>query len=102
MYAAYLKSSQAAHMELRNLLVKPSCETDWAFLESTALFSRTGHPVDGGPDDSQIHLQPFGRGAVYELVYNPYYQYFCGEEFFEHELMLERSLLWRWGQAHGR
>ena len=32
---------------------------------------------------------------------NPYYQYFCGEEFFTHELPLDRSSLTRWRQRMG-
>ena len=29
-------------------------------------------------------------------VENPYYQYFCGEEFFQHRLVFDRSSLTRW------
>lgn len=32
---------------------------------------------------------------------NPYYQYFCGEEFFCHQLPLERSSMTRWRQRMG-
>ena len=32
---------------------------------------------------------------------NPYYQLFCGEEFFQHELVLDRSSLTRWRQRMG-
>ena len=31
---------------------------------------------------------------------NSYFQYFCGEEFFQHKLVFDRSLLTRWRQ-HG-
>jgi transposase, IS5 family len=34
-------------------------------------------------------------------VENPYFQYFCGEEFFQHELPFERSSLTRWRQRMG-
>jgi IS5 family transposase len=34
-------------------------------------------------------------------VENPYFQYFCGEEFFRHELPFERSSLTRWRQRMG-
>ncbi len=34
-------------------------------------------------------------------VENPYYQFFCGEEFFQHELVLDRSSLTRWRQRMG-
>jgi IS5 family transposase len=34
-------------------------------------------------------------------VENPYYQYFCGEEFFRHELPFDRSSMTRWRQRVG-
>jgi transposase, IS5 family len=34
-------------------------------------------------------------------VENPYFQYFCGEEFFVHDLPLDRSSLTRWRQRMG-
>ncbi len=32
---------------------------------------------------------------------NPYYQYFCGEEFFQHKLVFDRSSMTRWRQRMG-
>ncbi len=32
---------------------------------------------------------------------NPYFQYFCGEEFFQHRLVFDRSSLTRWRQRMG-
>ena len=34
-------------------------------------------------------------------VKNPYFQYFCGEEFFQHALVFDRSSLTRWRQRMG-
>ena len=34
-------------------------------------------------------------------VENPYYQFFCGEEFFQHRLAFDRSSLTRWRQRMG-
>jgi IS5 family transposase len=34
-------------------------------------------------------------------VENPYYQYFCGEEFFQHKLVLDRSSLSNWRKRMG-
>jgi transposase, IS5 family len=34
-------------------------------------------------------------------VANPYYQYFCGEEFFQHRLVFDRSSLTRWRNRMG-
>jgi IS5 family transposase len=33
---------------------------------------------------------------------NPYYQYFCGEEFFRHKLPFDRSSITRWRQRMGK
>jgi hypothetical protein len=38
-------------------------------------------------------VRPLGR--------NPYYQLFCGEEFFRHKLIFDRSSLTRWRQRMG-
>ena len=35
-------------------------------------------------------------------VENPYYQLFCGEEFFQHKLTFDRSSLTRWRQRMGK
>jgi IS5 family transposase len=32
---------------------------------------------------------------------NPYYQFFCGEEFLQHRLVFDRSSLTRWRQRMG-
>ena len=34
-------------------------------------------------------------------VENPYFQFFCGEEFFQHRLAFDRSSLTRWRQRMG-
>ena len=34
-------------------------------------------------------------------VENPYYQFFCGEEFFQHRLVFDRSSLTRWRKRMG-
>jgi IS5 family transposase len=34
-------------------------------------------------------------------VENPYFQHFCGEEFFQHRLVFDRSSLTRWRQRMG-
>lgn len=36
-----------------------------------------------------------------QYVVNPYYQYFCGEEFFQHELKMERSSMTHWRNRVG-
>src|SRR5215472_8695550 len=57
--------------------------------------------ADGWASDPQTHLRPFRPGFVRSLVENPYFQYFCGEEFFQHALVFDRSSLTRWRQRMG-
>jgi transposase, IS5 family len=48
------------------------------------------------------HTYNLSDEAVCELwVENPYYQYFCGEEFFQHERPLERSSMTNWRNRMG-
>jgi transposase, IS5 family len=41
-------------------------------------------------------LNLFDEVLCERWVENPYYQYFCGEEFFQHRLVFDRSSLTRW------
>jgi hypothetical protein len=59
----------------------------------------TDQTADGGASDPQAHLRPFRRGFVRSLGGEPYFQYFCGEEFFQHALVFDRSSLTRWRHA---
>ena len=43
---------------------------------------------------------PLG-GPHRTVTENPYYQFFCGEEFFQHRLVFDRSSLTRWRQRMG-
>ena len=36
-----------------------------------------------------------------QWIENPYYQYFCGEEFFQHRLPLDRSSMTNWRNRMG-
>jgi hypothetical protein len=48
------------------------------------------------------HMHDLSDKALCERwVENPFFQFFCGEEFFQHELTIERSLLTRWRQRMG-
>src|SRR5260370_9420507 len=42
-----------------------------------------------------------GEALCDRWVENPYFQYFCGEEFFQHALVFDRSSLTRWRQRMG-
>lgn len=41
------------------------------------------------------------EGACETLRQNPYWQYFCGLEFFEHEVLLDRSSMSNWRKRIG-
>ncbi len=48
------------------------------------------------------HTYNLSDEAVCELwIENPYYQYFCGEEFFQHRLPLDRSSMTNWRHRMG-
>jgi IS5 family transposase len=78
----------------------------WRFLEERfgAVYSdKAGHP----PLPTRLMA---GLSILHDLsdqdlcarwVENPYYQLFCGEEFFQHQLTFDRSSLTRWRQRMG-
>src|SRR5260370_1357932 len=74
----------------------------WGGLHRQAGPAAVADAADGGAGDPQAHLRPFRRGSVRSLVENPYFQYFCGEAFFQHALVFDRSSLTRWGQRMGQ
>ncbi|GAU86865.1 mobile element protein [Bosea sp. BIWAKO-01] len=45
---------------------------------------------------------PSDEALCERWVQNPYFQFYCGEEFFQHELTFERSSLTRWRQRIGK
>ena len=48
------------------------------------------------------HMHDLSDEALCERwVENPYFQLFCGEEFFQHKLTFDRSSLTRWRQRMG-
>ena len=82
---------------------------DWRFLEQTfgAVYSdAAGRP----PLPTRLiaglailkHTYNLSDEAVCApWVENPYYQYFCGEEFFQHELPFDRSSMTNWRNRMG-
>ena len=96
-------------IDLQHALVRLARAIDWRFLEekSGAVYTdKPGHP----PLPTRLmaglailkHMQDLSDEALCEhWVENPYYQYFCGEEFFQHRLMFDRSSLTRWRQRMG-
>lgn len=82
---------------------------DWRFLSDKcgeAYTDRPGHPPLTTRLMAGVHILKYADNLSDEevcarFVENPYYQYFCGEEFFLHELPFERSSMTRWRQRMG-
>src|SRR5207248_9629837 len=50
---------------------------------------------------AQAHLRAIRRGGVERWVHDPYFQFFTGEEFFQHAFPHERSDLSHWRKRLG-
>ena len=90
-------------------LAKLGRAIDWGFLEGRfgAVYSdKAGHP----PLPTRLmaglsilkHMHDLSdEDLCARWVENPYYQLFCGEEFFQHKPTFDRSSLTRWRQRMG-
>src|SRR5664279_1882002 len=96
-------------VDLDHALVKLARAVDWRFLED-----RFGAVYDDDPGRPPLptrlmaglailkHMHDLSDEVLCERwVENPYYQLFCGEEFFQHRLVFDRSSLTRWRQRLG-
>ena len=96
-------------INLRHPLVRLAQEIDWEFLAR-----RFGAMCSAGPGQPPLptrlmagllilkHMHNLSDEALCERwVENPYFQFFCGELAFRHELPFERSSLTRWRQRLG-
>ena len=96
-------------IDMKHALVKLARAIDWGFLEQTfgAVYTdKPGQP----PLPTRLmaglailkHTYDLSDEALCDCwVENPYFQYFCGEEFFQHALVFDRSSLTRWRQRMG-
>jgi transposase, IS5 family len=91
-------------IDMKHPLVKLARTIDWGFLEH-----RFGEVYEDGPGQPPLPTRLMAGLAILKHTYdvsdevlcerwveNPYFQYFCGEEFFQHELPFDRSSLTRW------
>ena len=104
-----LRSRLDAIIDMNHPLVKLARTVDWCFLEErfgSVYTDRPGHP----PLPTRLMAGLAILKHTYDLsdevlcerwVENPYYQFFCGEEFFQHRLVFDRSSLTRWRQRMG-
>src|SRR4029077_20917066 len=96
-------------IDLTHALVKLSRAIDWRVLEA-----QFGSVSSDGPGCPPLPAQLMAGLALLKHMYdlsdevlcdrwieNPYFQFFCGEEFFQHRLPFDRSSLTRWRQRMG-
>ena len=89
--------------------VRLAQQIDWGFLEQ-----KFGAVYSDGPGSpplptrlmAGLHILKYSENLSDERLCefwaeNPYFQYFCGEEFFQHRLVFDRSSLTRWRQRMG-
>jgi transposase, IS5 family len=96
-------------VNLQHELAKLARQIDWAFLEE-----RFGSVYTDAPGQPPLPTRLMAGLAILKHTYNlsdealcagwlenPYYQLFCGEEFFCHELPFDRTSITRWRQRMG-
>jgi IS5 family transposase len=104
-----LRSRLDAVIDMSHPLVKLATTVDWSFLEQ-----RFGSVYEDKPGRPPLPTRLMAGLAILKHTYdlsdevlcerwveNPYYQFFCGEEFFQHRLVFDRSSLTRWRQRMG-
>ena len=96
-------------VDMQHPLAKLARIVDWGFLEE-----RFGAVYSDGPGQPPLPTQLMAGLAILKHTHNlsdevlcerwienPYYQLFCGEEFFQHALPFDRSSMTRWRQRMG-
>ena len=96
-------------VDRRHALVKLAHAIDWRFLAD-----RFGEVYADGPGQPPLPTRLMAGLAILKHTHNlsdealcarwlenPYYQLFCGAEFFQHQLPFDRSSLTRWRQRMG-
>lgn len=96
-------------VDMSHSLAKLGLQIDWTFLEQTF-----GAVYNDGPGQPPLPTRLMAGLAILKHTFNlsdeslcerwvenPYYQLFCGEEFFCHELPFVRTSITRWRQRMG-
>ncbi len=96
-------------IDLKHPLAVLAGKMDWGFLEKTF-----GEVYTDGPGQPPLPTRLMAGLMILKYTHNlsdevlcerwvenPYYQFFCGEEFFQHELVLDRSSLSNWRKRMG-
>src|SRR5436190_6289516 len=96
-------------IDMKHSRVTLARTVDWDFLEQAF-----GEVYTDGPGRPPLPTRLMAGLAILKHTYdlsdevlcerwveNPYYQFFCGEEFFQHRLVFDRSSLTRWRNRMG-
>jgi IS5 family transposase len=96
-------------VDMNHALAKLARRIDWTFLEEAF-----GAVYNDGPGQPPLPTRLMAGLAILKHTFNlsdenlcerwvenPYYQLFCGEEFFRHDLPFERTSITRWRQRMG-
>jgi transposase, IS5 family len=96
-------------INMKHELVTLSKTVSWSFIEE-----KCGEVYTDGPGMPPLPTRLMAGLSILKYTFdlsdeelcdrwveNPYFQYFCGEEFFLHELPFDRSSLTRWRQRMG-
>ncbi|GAC1585318.1 MAG: IS5 family transposase [Sphingomicrobium sp.] len=104
-----LRDDELFRMQLNNMidmahpLVKLAGLIDWSRFDEAygRFYTQKGRPALPTRLMAGLHLLKHMEGLSDEAVCkrwveNPYFQYFCGEQYFRHKLVLDRSSMTRW------
>lgn len=92
----------------RHELAQLAGRIDWAHIDQQVqpFFATEGRPAIPSRLMIGLHIlksmyQLSDEAVCERWVENPYYQYFCGEEFFRHEFPIQRSSMTHWRKRVG-
>lgn len=95
-------------INMQHELVKLSQIIDWKHLEekNAAFYREEGRPGVTARLMIGLHILKYmfnlsDEGICERWVYDPYFQYFCGEIYFQHRLDMERSSMTHWRKRVG-
>jgi transposase, IS5 family len=95
-------------LDMSHPLVKLAKLIDWSRFEVhfNTVYKEEGHPPLPTRLMAGLHIIKYTKNLSDERICadyleNPYIQYLCGEEFFQHKLPLDRSSMTRWRNRMG-
>lgn len=95
-------------IDLRHELVRLAAAIDWGFFDEAydAFYSEEGRPGIATRMMVGLHILKHmfdlsDEEVCERWVYDPYFQYFCGEAYFQHALPIDRSSMTRWRDRIG-